>query len=886
MEPPLLPLPPQLPPLGLNNPLPMLTHEMFCEHCQCTQVIVGDLHEGMRKFDEKADDGYFLGYSLVSKAFKSLEPLFSLIEDASVSNTSPIQSNPSLSIPSMASPAPQYKWSQDKHIELVNIIGNPGARMLTRAMAKELNVASAHECLFVIFYLKKNLKRNKRDETRIIIKNKARLVAQGYNQQEGIDYDETFAPVARLEAIRIFLAFATYMNFIVYQMNVKSDFLNGKLKEEVYVKQPLVFESCEFPNHIFKLDKALYGLKKALRADHIMKGDIELHFIPTQYELADIFTKLLDEPTFKRLIVERGLTSFRNAIRANYLVHSKDYAQTPSIDEIREWFPSIGGKTGGFDQISNKDATILYCLANGINIDFEKLIWDDIISKLKKKNKEKVIPYPRFLSLLLELRMEGYGSDNVTSIPTQIFSVNNLILKKGQPEGPPFTTHMLAMCNVDVPVDKQATGGPTFLGVTSEEGAYPQLSSGTDPNVLADKTNYVSEGLEIVLTTPKIGKGASTIAKQLEEVNFEDIEVFKKIKLEDLSKLVQNAQADFMDLDSTEDDPIIMVDESEGDDEEDKDEEVHATSNVQTEDTSSPKPPSPRLKLSSLPTKLKELPSKFNELTKEVRGLKKHVHKLEIELPWDLKDIPTKLEEFTKTITSLTSQIADLKTLQWELPTEFVSVPTQAIASAFKKNEDTSVPSAGQAGTQLVEGEKNTNQATISYPPKSFSQTKREHIKKDKGKKAMSLKDAKEESSDNKYDDTTNLTSFRVKSLRMKKFDFVNEDGDHVHLTEEPIKEQKRIKEYTKAEATKHEVEIRKEELVDLLGPDVVSKYYKDKLQYDRYCDKMLNKRAKSKITNYDVLTRKGPITLKGYKEDSTSKVIPNFKASDLHLGE
>ncbi|GKE94830.1 retrovirus-related pol polyprotein from transposon TNT 1-94, partial [Tanacetum coccineum] len=72
---------------------------------------------------------------------------------------------------------------------------------------------------------------NKRDETGIVIKNKARLVAQGYNQQEGIDYDETFAPVARLEAIRIFLAFATYMNFIIYQMDVKSAFLNGSAKK-------------------------------------------------------------------------------------------------------------------------------------------------------------------------------------------------------------------------------------------------------------------------------------------------------------------------------------------------------------------------------------------------------------------------------------------------------------------------------------------------------------------------------------------------------------------------------------------------------------------------------------------------------------------------------
>ncbi|GJY24617.1 retrovirus-related pol polyprotein from transposon TNT 1-94 [Tanacetum coccineum] len=323
--------------------------------------------------------------------------------------------------------------------------------MLTRAMAKELSAASAHECFFVNFLseeepkkLSKALKlpgwvdamqyelnqfarnkvwtlvptpygktiigpkwvfRNKRDKTRIVIQNKARLIAQGYNQQEGIDYDETFAPFARLEAIRIFLAFATYMNFIVYQMDVKSAFLNDKLKEEVYVKQPPGFESNEFPNHVCKLDKSLYGLKQAPRAwylkgtpslglwypkcssfnlkgysdsdyvgynmdrkstsgavvtgccanilwmksqltdydiiyekvpifcdntsaiaisnnpvlhsrikhidiryhlirYHILKGDIELHFIPTQYQLADIFIKPLDEPTFKRLIVE------------------------------------------------------------------------------------------------------------------------------------------------------------------------------------------------------------------------------------------------------------------------------------------------------------------------------------------------------------------------------------------------------------------------------------------------------------------------------------------------------------------------------------------------------------------------------------------------------
>ncbi|GKE46967.1 retrovirus-related pol polyprotein from transposon TNT 1-94, partial [Tanacetum coccineum] len=92
------------------------------------------------------------------------------------------------------------------------------------------------------------------------------LVAQGYSQEEGIDYDETFAPVTRMKAISIFLAFDTYMNFKVYQIDVKSAFINGKLKEEVYVKQPPGFESNEFLDYVCKLDKALYGLKQAPKA--------------------------------------------------------------------------------------------------------------------------------------------------------------------------------------------------------------------------------------------------------------------------------------------------------------------------------------------------------------------------------------------------------------------------------------------------------------------------------------------------------------------------------------------------------------------------------------------------------------------------------------------
>ena len=108
--------------------------------------------------------------------------------------------------------------------------------------------------------------RNKLDEEGKVVRNKARLVAQGYNQQEGIDYDETFAPVARLEAIRILLAFASHKNIKLFQMDVKSAFLNGFLNEEVYVHQPPGFENSIKPNHVFKLTKALYGLKQAPRA--------------------------------------------------------------------------------------------------------------------------------------------------------------------------------------------------------------------------------------------------------------------------------------------------------------------------------------------------------------------------------------------------------------------------------------------------------------------------------------------------------------------------------------------------------------------------------------------------------------------------------------------
>jgi hypothetical protein len=142
------------------------------------------------------------------------------------------------------------------------------------AMQEELNNFKRNEVWSLVERPKQNIVgakwvfHNKQDEHRVVIRNKARFVAKGYSQVEGLNFGETFAPVARLESIHILLAYATHHDFNLYQMDVKSAFLNRPIKEEVYVKQPSSFEDEEYPNHVYKLHKALYGLKQAPRAWH------------------------------------------------------------------------------------------------------------------------------------------------------------------------------------------------------------------------------------------------------------------------------------------------------------------------------------------------------------------------------------------------------------------------------------------------------------------------------------------------------------------------------------------------------------------------------------------------------------------------------------------
>ncbi|GJY17236.1 retrovirus-related pol polyprotein from transposon TNT 1-94 [Tanacetum coccineum] len=127
--------------------------------------------------------------------------------------------------------------------------------------------------------------KNKCDAENIVVRNKTRLVAKGYKQEEGIDFEESFAPVARLEAVRMFIAYAAHKNITIFQMDVKTAFLNGPLKEEVYVSQPKGFIDPEFPDHVYRLKKALYGLKQAPHAHHVMAteaGDADLQGTPPE----------------------------------------------------------------------------------------------------------------------------------------------------------------------------------------------------------------------------------------------------------------------------------------------------------------------------------------------------------------------------------------------------------------------------------------------------------------------------------------------------------------------------------------------------------------------------------------------------------------------------
>ncbi|GKD23316.1 hypothetical protein Tco_1225019 [Tanacetum coccineum] len=589
------------------------------------------------------------------------------------------------------------------------------------------------------------------------------------------------------------------------------------LVEAEYVKVPIFCDNTSaiaISNNLVLYSRTKHiDIRYHLIRDHILKGEIELHFILTQYQLADIFTKPLNEPTFKRLIVELdstkvwfstptkdikgdvGVTSFKNAIGENYLPYSKDYAAPPSIETVKEWFPIIRGKIRGFDQISNKDAIILFCLANGVNIDFSKLIWDDIISKLKKKNKEKVIPYLRFLSLLLEYKMEGYGTDELNLWHLKLLKPP-LNLRRRFP-----TAH-----NLELKLDEGGNQPLLQQSIILSAEIDPGKSASNDSvSQQQDKTQSAGDGLEIFQTKAGTEKEANNVEK---EVSFDKYEFNTSPGLSSSDDTTKEIK-----LDSPEDDePIIVQDEEE--------EEVHAKVHTETEDTSVLKTPSSPRAQPSYPN--------VEQLTELLVA---ELNKLKLEVPAGLLALPGLLNKVTKSLDKF----------------------SQAIESASQTTGDKSVPSAGQAGINPVEREKNTKQATINqlFQQRTTKDAAKANLNKEpiptttseiqlsfyqslqlqqhNSNLLSSSEDAEEKESESDSDAEIKLTSSMVESSqnkRIKKFAYSTKGGETVFITEEHINEKKKIEQSVKDDMAKKEVELGKEELV---GIDVVKNVHKEK---------------------------------------------------------
>nr|GEW97605.1 copia protein [Tanacetum cinerariifolium] len=205
----------------------------------------------------------------------------------------------------------------------------------------------------VIRYLQ-SATRNKTDERGIVIKNKARLVAQGYKQEEGIDYDEVFTPVARIEAIRLFLAYVSFKDFMVYQMDVKSSFLYGKIKEEVYVRQPPRFKDPDFPDRVYKVEKHCMDYIKLLELGDILLVQVYVDDIiigSTKKELCIAFERLMHE---KFQMSSMGELTFFLGLQVKQKKDGLSISQDKYVAKILKKFVFIEVKTASTSMETQK----------------------------------------------------------------------------------------------------------------------------------------------------------------------------------------------------------------------------------------------------------------------------------------------------------------------------------------------------------------------------------------------------------------------------------------------------------------------------------------------------------------------------------------------------
>nr|GEX20875.1 reverse transcriptase domain-containing protein [Tanacetum cinerariifolium] len=296
----------------------------------------------------------------------------------------------------------------------------------------------------------------KLDELRGIIKNKARLVALGYRQEEGIDFEESFGQVARLDAIRIFLAYAAHMNMIIYQMDVKMAFLNDIMCKEVYVSQPNGFVDQDNPNHVYKLKKALYGLKQA--PPILLGADNRLPML--EKDMYDSWKSIMELHMMNRQHGRMILESVENGPLI-----------WPSIEENRVTTPKK------YSKLSTTESIQADC-------DERECKLDDEFDKFAYKKGETLHEFYLRFSLLL-------NDINIYNMKLEQFQVNTKFLNTLPPEWSKFVTDVKLVWDMHITNIDQLYA---YLG----QHEFHANKRGDDP---IDAINYVMSFLTAVVTS-------------------------------------------------------------------------------------------------------------------------------------------------------------------------------------------------------------------------------------------------------------------------------------------------------------------------------------------------------------------------------------------------
>ncbi|GJY17133.1 ribonuclease H-like domain-containing protein [Tanacetum coccineum] len=376
------------------------------------------------------------------------------------------------------SPIPTTRIHKDHPIEQIirDLNSAPQTRRMTKnleehdlfsSVQKEQTIKTFKIDCLLAFYHKKNPKRNKKDERGIVIKNKARLVAQGYTQEEGIDYDEVFIPVARIEAIRLLLAYASFKDFVVYQMDVKMLFFNGKIERERKDRQDFVYrkgDTCKKQTVVanstteakYIAASSCYGQVLWIQNQLLDYGDsnekklIQMIKIHTDKNVADLLTKAFDATVKvktingevqlqaladgKKIIITesivrrdlqledtKGIDCLPNATIFEQLALMGYEKLSQKLTFYKAFFSSqwkflihtilecLSAKTTAWNEFSSTMASVITCLATNQKINFSKYIFESMVKNLENVS-GKFLKYPRFVQVFLNKKMEEMKS--------------------------------------------------------------------------------------------------------------------------------------------------------------------------------------------------------------------------------------------------------------------------------------------------------------------------------------------------------------------------------------------------------------------------------------------------------------------------------------------